>query len=96
MTTAEIAKNLIQQVKEGNYGSGAIARVSIVIETKEGDSMTLMEWPSMAAVGEFNSANIIGIAHMYREWIKPEHELMIRAGYSLDNTYHKVGTIIVD
>lgn len=92
-TTAGIIKTLIDYAKE-NYGSPSV-RIMLA-EPGSDDTHTLMQWPSASAVGDIHDVpNIIGIASMYRGWIRPVHDIFVETGYLVDNEFHKVGSIIV-
>lgn len=92
-TTAQVAKDLISYTLE-NYSSPCIKIV--LIEAGTEDNHVLMQWPSVAAIGDIrNVPNIIGVASMYRGWIRPEHDVIVETGALVNNGFHKVGSIIV-
>lgn len=92
-TTAGIIKALIDYVLE-NYSSPCV-KITLA-ESGSGDTHTLMQWPSVSSIGDIRDVpNIIGVASMHRDWIRPEHNVHVETGYLTDNKFHKVGSIIV-
>ena len=92
-TTAQIAKDLISYALE-NYDSPCVRIV--LVEAGTNDTHVLMQWPSVAAIGDIRDIpSIIGMASMYRGWIRPEHDVVIETGYSVNNGFHKIGSITV-
>lgn len=92
-TTAGIIKVLIDYVLE-NCSSPCIRIV--LVEAGTEDNHTLMQWPSVAAIGDISDVpNIIGVASMHRDWIRPEHDLVIEVGCLVNNGFHKIGSIVV-
>jgi len=92
-TTAQIAKDLISYALE-NYDSPCVRIV--LVEGGSSDTHTLMQWPSVSSIGDIRDVpNIIGVASMHRDWIRPEHDVVIETGYLVDNKFHKVGSITV-
>lgn len=92
-TTAGIIKALIDYVLE-NCSSPCIRIV--LVEAGTEDTHTLMQWPSVAAIGDIHDVpNIIGVASMHRDWIRPEHDVVIETGYLVNSGFHRVGSIAV-